>query len=195
MRPVATYDINKDQEKITLLTTRLNTVISKLNTIAQNILQYEYRKSDYILNDKKFKECSYIMNAICQDIDRLLEEEKNLRESLPSLNPLNILKKRRIFLRLEEIDNTVKRKMHQLNELKAEQVKTFIAANVAKNAMGKFRGSDKLYFAIADREYNPLVENLNRLAGTDFEKHDLETITVLKHIIITPKNKLAEEME
>lgn len=187
-------NVSDNNEKIITLTTRLNTVISKLNALANQTLEYELRRSEYIINNKKFKEGAILVSAICQDIDRLLEEEKGLRESLSSMHFLRIIKKRSISARLEEIDFEINKKMNQLTELKSKQFKTSVASNTAWNAMEKLQGTDRCYFSVIEREFNPLVENLNRLAGTNLPKHEDESIITFERIAISYGNQNVEEM-
>jgi len=195
---MSTITINKNNpnaNKIEILVTRLNTVISKLEKLEFEISEFESYKSDFIVCDQKYNCGARLTEAICRDIDTLLEEETKIKETLARLDGFHPLKKKRLVSRLDEISISINNYENKLVELKRSQFKLKASANFAKQQMDKFYDSTQQYGLTITKEYNPLVENINSLTGSRLETLNPNYITKVQRVAIDFNETSAEEME
>lgn len=181
--------------RATLLLNRTNNVIKRLNSIAEEIVQYDTQSSVFIVANEKLSQSIGVTKQILKDIESLIEEEKDLRYKLKTLSFLQYIKKRNYNDRIDEIVSTINHKQAQLAELEKDQKKLNTKINCAKHLMSRTENASKLYLKIALNEYNPLIENLNLTTSLDIKPITGEKIEPLQTFDITFKILNQEEIQ
>lgn len=181
--------------RATLLLNRTNNVIKRLNSIAEEIVQYDTQSSVFIVANEKLSQSIGVTKQILKDIESLIEEEKDLRYKLKTLSFLQYIKKRNYNDRIDEIVSTINHKQAQLAELEKDQKKLNTKINCAKHLMSRTENASKLYLKIALSEYNPLIENLNSTTSLGIEPITGEKIEPLQTFDITFKILNQEEIQ
>lgn len=185
----------QDLKRATLLLNRTNIAIKRLNSIAEEIVEYEIQQSIYIKENEKLSQSMGVTKLILKDIDALIEEEKTLRNKLRTIPAIQFIKKRNYLDRIDEIASLIRQKEAQIAELKKDQKQLITKINCAKHMMNRTKNATTTYFIIANREYNPLIHNLNCLTGLDLEPITEDKIEPLETLEITFKNSNNEESD
>ena len=178
----------ENQSKVQTLITRTNTVIQKLNKLAEQSIDIENQQTTIIVDGQKLKRTIILTKTLLKEIEQLIDEERSLRQSIRHISKIHFLKIRNLNAKIAEIATTIKVKESQLEELKKEQQKLSISVSSAKHKIARLFHSPSIYQKVVQTEYNPLIKNLNALTGLELETIDDDKIIILSPITINELN-------
>ena len=183
----------EEYKRATILLNRVNNVIKRLNSIADEIVEFEKQYSSYIVEQQKLMNTMSLINDTLKDIESLIQSEQSTLSSLRTLPSYHFIKKRRLTEQLEDISATLIKKEARLSELKKEQKNLSTKVNCAKHLMTRHENANELYFYLIDHEYNPLIENLVSITDLDYSTITDDTIKTIQPLNITLNIQNQEE--